>query len=229
LKRVETMDPARNNWNLRQKELRGLLSGSLDFPQAIALFLQQHAEVHCSDMSTYGDMSFEDDVLDEMTEMKIREVPVRMDHSVAWILWHLARIEDVTMNMLIANKEQLFLRKGWKERLGISMAHTGNAMSREEVIDLSSQINIMELRRYRFRVGQETVQIVNGLESEDIDQKVSSARIQLIREVGAVVAEAEAILDYWSKRTIAGLLLMPPTRHCFIHLNEAVKIKKRVM
>jgi hypothetical protein len=32
----------------------------------------------------------------------------------------------------------------------------------------------------------------------------------------------------WSKRTVAGLLPMPPTRHNFLHLNEALRIKQKL-
>jgi hypothetical protein len=41
-----------------------------------------------------------------------------------------------------------------------------------------------------------------------------------------MVAAASDVLEYWGKRTIAGLLLMPPTRHCFLHLNEAMRIRQ---
>lgn len=47
-------------------------------------------------------------------------------------------------------------------------------------------------------------------------------------ETGAVTPEALEIVTYWSKRTIAGLLLMPPTRHNFLHLNEAFRIKSKL-
>jgi hypothetical protein len=36
------------------------------------------------------------------------------------------------------------------------------------------------------------------------------------------------VLEYWGGLTYAGLLLMPPTRHNFIHLNEALRVKKKV-
>jgi hypothetical protein len=36
------------------------------------------------------------------------------------------------------------------------------------------------------------------------------------------------IVDYWGSRTIAGLLLMPPTRHNFTHLNEARMLKQKL-
>ncbi len=35
------------------------------------------------------------------------------------------------------------------------------------------------------------------------------------------------LIDYWGNRTFAGLLLMPPTRHNMVHLNEAYRIKNR--
>ena len=44
---------------------------------------------------------------------------------------------------------------------------------------------------------------------------------------GAVVEEARDLIDYWGKRTIAGLLLMPATRHNLVHLNEALRLKRR--
>jgi hypothetical protein len=37
------------------------------------------------------------------------------------------------------------------------------------------------------------------------------------------------VAEYWGGLTLAGLLLMPPTRHNLIHLNECVKIKKKVL
>jgi len=44
-------------------------------------------------------------------------------------------------------------------------------------------------------------------------------------EAGAVLPEAMEIINYWSSKTIAGLLLMPATRHCVLHLNEAERIR----
>ena len=35
-----------------------------------------------------------------------------------------------------------------------------------------------------------------------------------------------ALVKYWGKRDTAGLLLMPATRHNFIHLNEALRLKQ---
>ena len=223
------MDTARKNWNARQKELRTLFSDPLNYPQAVDLFLQQHAEVHSGIMSAVGSLSFEDEVINDMTDNQIRCIPDRMDHSIVWILWHLARIEDVTMNMLVAGSKQVFDRGKWLGKLKVSLIHTGNAMSIREIAELSNRIDIVQLRKYRVAVGRQTEKIVKQLDSAKIDQKVSSTRLDLILQERAVIEDAKGLISYWSKRTIAGLLLMPPTRHCFIHLNEALKIKKKVM
>jgi hypothetical protein len=223
------MDTARKNWNTRQKELRTLLTDPARYLQGIDLFLQQHAEVHAGIMSSVGSVSFEDEVINDMADYQLRCVPDRMDHSIIWIIWHLARIEDVTMNMLVAGRKQVFETGNWSGRLNSSLIHTGNAMSKEEIIKLSYEINIDQLKKYRLAVGRQTEKIVKQLDSAEIDQKVSSSRLDLILQERAVVEDAKGIIDYWSKRTIAGLLLMPPTRHCFIHLNEALRIKKKVM
>ncbi len=223
------MLPSHREWNARQKKLRTLLSASNSYSQAIQLFLEQHAEVHSSVMSSSGILSFEDEVLVDLTDVQMRKMPDRMDHSIAWIIWHLARIEDVTMNMLVAGTEQLFSRDDWKCKLGISALHTGNAMPKSEITDLSNIINIDNLRNYRVAVGQQTEKIAKQLDPGELDQKISPSRLDLLMQVGAVVKEAKGLIDYWSKRTVAGILLMPPTRHCFIHLNEAARIKKKIM
>jgi hypothetical protein len=46
---------------------------------------------------------------------------------------------------------------------------------------------------------------------------------------GAVVEAAQSITNYWSKRNVAGLLLMPATRHNLIHLNEALQVKRKLI
>jgi hypothetical protein len=42
-----------------------------------------------------------------------------------------------------------------------------------------------------------------------------------------VLEAGKSVLDYWGGFTVAGLLLMPPTRHNFIHLNEILRIRQK--
>ena len=223
------MEQNRKQWNERQKKLRELLNSRDHYADAISLFSQQHAEVHSGEMSSLECHSFVDEVLNELSDEHLRRIPARMEHSIAWNLWHLARIEDVAMNMLVAGRDQLFLQDGWDQRLGVSFTHTGNAMPEKDTLELSSSIALDELMMYRLAVGRTTEEIVQSLRPEELQEQVLHSRLELVVQQGAVVEEAKGLIDYWGKRTIAGLLLMPPTRHCFVHLNEASKIRAKMV
>jgi hypothetical protein len=69
---------------------------------------------------------------------------------------------------------------------------------------------------------------VKQLRPEELKLKVEPARLERVMVEGAVEEAARGLIDTWGNRTIAGLLLMPPTRHNFVHLNEAARLKKKL-
>jgi hypothetical protein len=221
------MDPHRQLWNRQQQALQRALSRSGDHQEAVKLFLSQHAMVHSAAMTQSGLWSFEDELWQGMTEERIRRIPQHCDHSIAWIIWHIARIEDVTMNLLVCGSPQILHQDHWLERMKIALRHTGNAMDAQSVAHLSATIDLEALRAYRVAVGRRTREIVQQLQPEEFTQKIAPSRLQQVRIEGAVAEAASDILDYWGKRTKAGLLLMPATRHNFLHLNEAQRLKQR--
>lgn len=221
------MDLHRKHWNEQQKEFRTVLLSFKEHDQAMALFVQQHAAMHSAKVTPGLPWSFEDEVLDDMTEAQIRRIPQACDYSVAWHLWHLARIEDITMNLLLAGRPQLFTREGWQARLNAPVVDTGNAMTQAEVAALSAALDVTALREYRAAVGRETRESVTGLAPEAFKQMVAPARLQQVLDEGAVLEAARGIVEYWGRRTLAELLLMPPTRHNLVHLNEALRLKEK--
>ena len=100
-------------------------------------------------------------------------------------------------------------------------------MDEAGIADFSAEVDIEALRAYRVAVGRRTREIVKQLGPEDLKRKVDPARLQRVWDEGAVVEAASGIVDYWGKRDVAGLLLMPASRHLIIHLNEALKLKRR--
>ena len=94
-----------------------------------------------------------------------------------------------------------------------------------QIENLSKKIDVDALRDYRLTVGRQTRKIINLLKPADLKRKVDPSRIEKIKEEGAVLETASDLLDYWSKRNIAGLMLMPATRHNLVHLNECKNIK----
>ena len=214
--------------NKRQTELRQKLTEGADHHQAVEFLLSQHAMLHSRQMAKTEPWSLEDDVLDDMTEKQIRTLPDNVEHTVAWCLWHIARCEDITMNLLVAGSEQVLRRNDYSARLKISIVHSGNAMSHAEIAAFSQQVDTKALYEYRIAVGCRTREIILGLDEHALKQKVDPARLQLVRDEGAVLEAASGVIEYWGKRDVAGLMLMPATRHCLTHLNEALQLKHRL-
>ena len=224
---MEKIDAKRKFVNKQQTELRKVLTSFDQHQKALELFFRQHAMLHSAKMVQMDLWSFEDAILDDMTEDQIRRIPQNTEHSVAWCIWHIARIEDVAMNMIVAGTPQIFAQGDWSNKMGVTFQDAGNDMTLDEMQILSTSIDIDTLRSYRTDVGRRTRQIVQDLHPEDLKKRVDSECIQWVMEEGALADASRGIADYWSKRNIAGLLLMPASRHQIVHLNEALKLKKR--
>jgi DinB superfamily len=222
------MDAHRKEWNLKQQALRQALTRLDDHQKAMELFLSQHAMVHAAEMSHAGLWSFEDEVLEGVTEQHMRLIPPNGEHSIVWMIWHMTRCEDITMNLLAAGSPQVLLRENWLERMKTNIADTGNAMTIDQVEDLSARIDLEALRAYRHSVGRRTREVAGLFLPEQLKRKVDPTRLRQIIMEGAVVEAASGLLDYWGGLTLAGLLLMPPTRHNFVHWNETMRVKKNI-
>jgi hypothetical protein len=223
------MESYRKTWNKQQTKFKDILLSFDQHDKAISMFLGQHARLHSAAMTDSVAWSFEDEIMDNIQDQTARLVPINEEHSIAWLFWHIARIEDVTMNLLVAGKSQILYRENWLDRMKISIVNTGNGMKSDELTHLSETIDIETLRKYRQAVGRQTQQIVMALHPDDLKEMVDQSRLRRVKAEGAVLANSTGLIDYWGRKNIAGLLLMPPTRHCFVHLNEAARVKKRAV
>ncbi len=223
------MESSRKAWNKQQTEFSEILLSFDQHDKAISLFLGQHAKLHSSAMTDSEAWSFEDEIMDDLSDQTARLVPINEEHSIAWLLWHIARIEDVTMNLLVAGKSQILHQENWLDRMRISIVNTGNGMETKELVYLSETIDIESLRAYRLSVGRQTRKIVLDLDPDELKEMVDQSRLRRVKAERAVLENSTGLIDYWGRKNIAGLLLMPPTRHCFVHLNEAARVKKRAV
>jgi hypothetical protein len=226
---MKTLEYYRKQCLKQQTELRRVMASFNQHDKAIRLFLDQHAMLHSAKITPTKLWSFEDAILDDLNVEQMRCIPPKDGHSIAWLIWHIARCEDITMNLLVANSPQV-LRKGkWLRRMKITACDTGNAMNKADIAEFSRTVDCVALRAYRVAVGRRTREIIKRLEPAQLRQKIEPARMRRVMDEGAVVPAAHGIADYWASRNIAGLLLMPATRHNLIHLNEALRLKMQLV
>ena len=214
-------------WNPLQAKLRDLLTKGSDFEQASALLLHMHAMLH--EGSVYGQIepTLMDQVWEDLTPEAFVAMPTADDVTIAWNIWHITRIEDLTANLLIAGGSQVLDSK-WLKRLQTGVTDTGNAMTDEKILSFSKEIDAQALHEYRNEVGRRTKGIFERLTEHDLKRKFPKDQVDCIFAQGGVTEHPDSIwlLDFWGRKNVAGILLMPITRHQMGHLNDCLKLKK---
>lgn len=103
-----SLETLKKELNPRQKALREALTSGDGFKVAIRLFLELHGILHSKQVAPDSPWSYEDLLFEGLKEDAYRQIPKREEHSLVWVIWHLSRIEDVTMNLLVAGRDQVF-------------------------------------------------------------------------------------------------------------------------
>lgn len=221
----------RKTWNEDHKRLTAMILIPREHKEASALLLKLHGLLHGACGDTDGAADYGGRILKGTKEEVLRRYPVESTdtrNSIVWHLWHSARIEDITMNMLVAGTEQVLDTDGMLQGLNIRFSHSGNEMTEAEMAELSAEIKIEGLLAYRRAVGRRTQEIIASLEPGQFRLKVTAERIENVREQGAVTEKMDWLTKYWSGKTVGGLMLMPATRHHFVHLNKAMRINSKL-
>ena len=217
-------DKRLKQWNDQHQLLRRLLLEDRAYQPALPVFLEHHTAVHAAKLSTGAHWSWHDEVLAGLTPDQLRYTPKGSPHSVAWRIWHIARIEDVTMNILLADGTQVFSSGKWAARLDVGFVGVGNEMSEADIVQLSKTINLKALFAYRLAVGKRTRAIVPRLNLDILARPPAPDRVRRLIDERAVQPPAVWLQDYWGGHPAANLLLMPATRHPFVHLNEIKRL-----
>ena len=215
------------DWNPRQARMKQLLRDKSGFAEAIRLCLELHGMVHFSEVAKRRTMA--DELWEGLSEEDFAVIPRGSEFSIAWYFWHVARIEDLTVNLLIAGGDQILDDK-WMKNLGACARDTGNAMDDDETIALSRSLDKKWLRKYRNAVGLRTRSVVKSLKPADLKRKVEKSGLDRILAEGGVLEDENSVwlLDFWGKKDVGGLLMMPVTRHQLVHLNDCAKIRKKI-
>ncbi|MCT4593050.1 MAG: DinB family protein [Anaeromicrobium sp.] len=218
-----------SEWNLKQKRLKETIRKFEKFDEAKKLFLSMHGSVHFAKVSNLNELTIIDRLMTGLQKRDYAIMPTDKDVTIAWNIWHITRIEDLTINILVDQSEQV-LNSDWLKRLNIDITDTGNAMTDDEIMNFSKSINIEELLRYRVAVGIQTQKILSCLKFEDTKHKIEKKDTEKILNEGGVLSHPDSIwlLDYWGKKDIAGIILMPITRHQIMHLNDCFKLKQSI-
>jgi hypothetical protein len=214
-------------WNENQKNLSVFFYNQKTFAKGIDLLLEIHGLLHDKKVYKLTTETFYDDLWENMKDETCKIISGK-ETSILWNILHITRIEDIVSNILIGKKETVF-NKEIQAKLNIKIKDTGNAMTYSEIESFNKNVNIKELKDYRVKVGKSTKKVIKAMEFSDIKRKVESGQLDKIKQNGGVTDNPKSIwlLDFWGRKNILGLIMMPITRHQIVHLNDCFKIKQK--
>ena len=184
------------------------------------LFLTQHSAVHT--VAVGGNkVSAAERVLNGLSDEQMRVRPREDLNSIAWLVWHIARAEDIFLNPVLAGRDQVF-DDAWMKRLGVSRKDFGIGMKSPEVSDLTKSMNIDALREYRDEVGKRTREIVGGFQPQDWEGQIPQSALERAAGEGAF---PPPMVQAFTGRPRAGVLSGIALFHPAGHFGEATTIR----
>ena len=187
------------------------------------LFLDQHAAMHSAAVGG-NKMSQAERAFAGLSDEQMRVRPREDLNSLAWLLWHIGRAEDVVVNQVLAGRPQV-LDAGWVRRLGVDRRDFGIGMTSAEVSDLTGRVDLGALREYRDAVGHRTREIVGSFTAEDWDGRVAPERVEQAAAEGGFGARTDGLRKAFPGRPCAAVLTGIALFHPVGHMGEAATIR----
>ena len=187
------------------------------------LFLEQHATVHSTAVGG-NKMSASELTFAGLTDEQMRVRPREDLNSLAWIVWHIARTEDVFVNLMLAGRPQV-LDDAWGRRLRVGRRDIGTGMKSPEVTELARDVDLAALREYRDAVGRCTREIVGAFRPEDWGGQVSAEAVERAAAAGAFGPLRDTFLKLIPGRPRSMLLSGIALFHSSGHLGEAGAVR----
>lgn len=193
---------------------------------ALQFFLVQHARTHSAEVAEVEGGSFADRVFGGLTDDQMRLRPAKGLNSLAWLLWHMARTEDVAVNVVIGRESQV-LDDEWLRRLGVSRRDIGTGMTEDDVAELTERIDLTAARAYRTAVGRRTREVAGQLAPARWEEVIGPADIARAVEQSAFGPNADWVGRIWQNRTGGGHLGTVGIAHNAMHLGEALCVRSQ--
>ena len=110
-----------------------------------------------------------DELTDGLTDETSNYRPTRDANSIAWLIWHSARVQDIQLAQ-VAGVEEVWTRDGWVDRFGLELPRrdTGYGHSPDEVAKVRAPADL--LSGYYHAVHQLTLEYVAGVTADELSR-----------------------------------------------------------
>jgi hypothetical protein len=209
-------------WSGLNKDMQQLLKKRDTFNEGIAALFRLRDELYNTMLSLREKLSRRD--FDTMPYPKAKGYHCK---NIAYSLWHIFRIEDITANTLIADREQVFFTGDYQRRINSPIITTGNELSGGEISDFTKMLDIGVLYEYIANVKQSTEDMLRCMDFDKLKTKIPTERREKLISLKVVSQSEDAfwLVDYWCGKDIRGLIQMPFSRHHIMHTEAMLRIR----
>ncbi|HET9876647.1 MAG TPA: mycothiol transferase [Mycobacterium sp.] len=144
-----------------------------------------------------------DDLTDGLTDELAGYRPTETANSIAWLLWHSARVQDIQVAQ-IADVEQAWTRDGWVDRFGLDLPRgdSGYGHGGGEVAKVRASAEL--LGGYYHAVHQLTLDYLAGVTADEL---------------------ARVVDTHWDPPVTASMRLVSIIDDCAQHLGQAAYLR----
>lgn len=149
-------------------------------------------------------------VVDGLDQDQLGWYPGPDANSIAWLVWHLARVEDDHMTG-IAGGEQVWIADGWADRFGLPVdpADIGFGQSSEQAHSVTAPADL--LTGYYAAVHDRTVSILQAMDGADLDRIVDERWDPPVTAAVRIVSVLNDTTQHIGQASyVRGLLGAPP-------------------
>ena len=150
-------------WSELNKDAKNLLNKKSSFKDGINKLIQLRTLLINEWKNVMKDLSIED-----YSKQPFINKDGYESKTIAYSIYHVFRIEDIVLNTLIKNKEQVFLRDDYQNKMNLSIITTGNELMRENISQFSKTLIIEELWKYAKNVFEESNEWLSSIDYEDL-------------------------------------------------------------
>lgn len=187
------------------------------------LLLDEHARMHATSVTgekgTLAERTF-----GGLTDEQMRARPREDLNSLAWLMWHIARAEDIFSNIILSGRDQV-VDDGWLARLKISRRDFGIGMTKPEVAELTAKVDVAALRDYRDAVGRRTQEVIRGLGPSDWQGELQASALEKAASLGCFGPKGEMVAKAFTGRPRVGILGGLLVTHAAMHMGEAQTVR----
>ena len=187
------------------------------------LLLDEHGRMHAAgvtgDRGTLAERTF-----GGLSDEQMRVRPREDLNSLAWLMWHIARAEDIFANLILSGRDQV-MDDRWLARLNTARRDFGIGMTKAEVGELSAQIDVAALRDYRDAVGRRTQEIIRGLGPTDWQGTLSVAALEKAAALSCFGLRGDVVVKAFTGRPRVGVLGGLLVTHSALHMGEAQTVR----